>query len=83
MLLPTVKVFTTGNSQAVRLPKAFRVNTREMWMSHQAADINVGFEANSSEIATAAISLLPAYKNMIQLRDRGTKYHRLSGKLRY
>ena len=27
------KVFTTGNSQAVRLPKAFRVNAREMWIS--------------------------------------------------
>ena len=30
MLAPTVKVFITGNSQAVRLPKAFRVTTREM-----------------------------------------------------
>jgi len=30
MLRPAVKVFTTGSSQAVRLPKAFRVNTREM-----------------------------------------------------
>ncbi len=29
----TAKVFTTGNSQAVRLPKAFRVNTTEMWIS--------------------------------------------------
>jgi antitoxin VapB len=28
----TAKVFTTGNSQAVRLPKAFRVNAREMWI---------------------------------------------------
>ena len=27
------KVFTTGNSQAVRLPKAFRVSAREMWIS--------------------------------------------------
>ncbi len=33
MSLPTAKVFTTGNSQAVRLPKAFRVNTREMWIT--------------------------------------------------
>ena len=32
-MLPTAKVFTTGNSQAVRLPKAFRVNTSEMWIS--------------------------------------------------
>ncbi len=29
----TAKVFTTGNSQAVRLPKAFRVNATEMWIS--------------------------------------------------
>ena len=29
----TAKVFTTGKSQAVRLPKAFRVDVREMWIS--------------------------------------------------
>ena len=29
----TAKVFTTGNSQAVRLPKAFRVDAKEMWIS--------------------------------------------------
>ena len=27
------KVFSTGNSQAVRLPKAFRVNATEMWIT--------------------------------------------------
>ena len=27
------KVFTTGNSQAVRLPKAFRVDVAEMWIT--------------------------------------------------
>ena len=32
-MLTTAKVFTTGNSQAVRLPKAFRVNVAEMWIS--------------------------------------------------
>lgn len=29
----TAKVFSTGNSQAVRLPKAFRVNVSEMWIA--------------------------------------------------
>jgi antitoxin VapB len=29
----TAKVFTTGHSQAIRLPKAFRVNAHEMWIS--------------------------------------------------
>ena len=32
-MVATAKVFTTGNSQAVRLPKAFRVNAREMWIT--------------------------------------------------
>lgn len=29
----TAKVFSTGNSQAVRLPKAFRVDVQEMWIA--------------------------------------------------
>ena len=29
----TAKVFSTGNSQAVRLPKAFRVDVTEMWIT--------------------------------------------------
>lgn len=32
-MLAIAKIFTTGNSQAVRLPKAFRVNASEMWIS--------------------------------------------------
>lgn len=33
--LPTAKVFTTGRSQAVRLPKAFRFNTSEVTLERQ------------------------------------------------
>lgn len=29
----TAKVFSTGNSQAIRLPKAFRLDTEEVWIS--------------------------------------------------
>ena len=32
-MLTTAKVFSTGYSQAIRLPKAFRVEAREMWIS--------------------------------------------------
>ncbi|NVO07674.1 MAG: AbrB/MazE/SpoVT family DNA-binding domain-containing protein [Rhodoferax sp.] len=32
-MIATAKVFTTGNSQAIRLPKAFRVSTPEVWIS--------------------------------------------------
>ena len=32
-MLPTAKVFVNGHSQAIRLPKAFRVNVQEMWIA--------------------------------------------------
>ena len=32
-MLTPAKVFTNGNSQAIRLPKAFRVNVEEMWIT--------------------------------------------------
>ncbi len=31
-MLNTAKVFTNGNSQAIRLPKAYRVDVLEMWI---------------------------------------------------
>lgn len=33
----TAKVFTTGNSQAVRLPKAFRLDAQEVWITRNEA----------------------------------------------
>ncbi len=33
--IQTAKVFTTGRSQAVRLPKAFRFNTKEVTVERQ------------------------------------------------
>ena len=33
----TAKVFVTGNSQAIRLPKAFRVDVSEMWIARNEA----------------------------------------------
>lgn len=32
-MLTTAKVFTNGHSQAIRLPKAFRVDVQEMWIA--------------------------------------------------
>ena len=32
-MLATAKVFSNGNSQAIRLPKAFRVDVDEMWIA--------------------------------------------------
>jgi len=36
-MIATAKIFTTGNSQAVRLPKAFRVNASEVWIARNEA----------------------------------------------
>ncbi|MBK9574510.1 MAG: hypothetical protein IPO43_18185 [Rhodoferax sp.] len=32
-MIATAKIFTTGNSQAIRLPKAFRLRSEEVWIS--------------------------------------------------
>lgn len=32
-MVATAKIFTSGNSQALRLPKAFRVDLREVWIT--------------------------------------------------
>jgi antitoxin VapB len=53
-MLPTAKVFTNGNSQAIRLPKAFRVDVEEMWISQ-------------NEV-TGDITLKP--KDTVELRSR-------------
>lgn len=36
-MIATAKIFKTGNSQAVRLPKAFRVEGDEVWISKNEA----------------------------------------------
>jgi predicted nucleic acid-binding protein len=36
-MLAAAKVFTNGNSQAIRLPKAFRTDVDEMWIARNEA----------------------------------------------
>ncbi len=48
-MLTTAKVFTTGNSQAIRLPKAFRVAARQMWISKNDATGNITLRPKQSE----------------------------------
>jgi antitoxin VapB len=35
--LATAKIFTSGNSQAVRLPKSFRLDVSEVWLTKNEA----------------------------------------------
>lgn len=45
----TAKVFSTGNSQAVRLPKAFRVDVREMWIAKNEVTGEITLKPKESE----------------------------------
>ncbi|MEO6319090.1 MAG: hypothetical protein ABIO73_00385 [Polaromonas sp.] len=45
----TAKVFSTGNSQAVRLPKAFRVNVAEMWITKNDVTGEITLKPKESE----------------------------------
>lgn len=48
-MIATAKVFSTGNSQAVRLPKAFRVNVGEMWITKNEATGEITLRPVASE----------------------------------
>ena len=48
-MLATAKVFTTGNSQAVRLPMAFRVDASEVWISKNEMTGEITLKPKASE----------------------------------
>ncbi len=48
-MLATAKVFTTGNSQAIRLPKAYRVDTPEVWISKNEVTGEITLKPKESE----------------------------------
>lgn len=72
-MVATAKVFTTGNSQAVRLPKAFRVNAREMWITRneQTGEIMLKPKPNGDALQAFLQELrsLPASEEFVPPRD--------------
>ena len=48
-MLATAKVFTNGHSQAIRLPKAFRVDVDEMWIDRNEATGEITLKPKDSE----------------------------------
>lgn len=48
----TAKVFKAGNSQAVRLPKAFRIDANEVWVSKNevTGDITISKKPKESDL---------------------------------
>ena len=48
-MLVTAKVFTNGNSQAIRLPKAFRVDVDEIWIARNEVTGDITFKPKDTE----------------------------------
>lgn len=53
-MVATAKIFTTGNSQAVRLPKAFRVDVSEMWITRNEGTGEITLKPKPAPDAMAA-----------------------------
>ncbi len=67
------KVFTTGNSQALRLPKAYRVNAREMWISRNEHTGEITLrpkpDADALQAFLNELQSLPASDEFVPPRD--------------
>jgi antitoxin VapB len=79
----TAKVFTTGNSQAVRLPKAFRVDTRELWISRNEHTGEITLkpkpDADALQAFLAELQSLPASEEFVPPRDDTPRADPLAG----
>ncbi len=57
-MLATAKIFSTGNSQAVRLPKAFRVDVSEMWIAKNEVTGEITLKPKDEDGRKARLALL-------------------------
>jgi antitoxin VapB len=58
--MATAKVFKSGNSQAVRLPKAFRVKSKEVEISRRGNEIVLREPSGTLARAFDVLAALPA-----------------------
>ena len=71
-MIATAKIFTTGNSQAIRLPKAFRLDTEEVWISKSSdgvLTIQPKPKKDQLEAFLAELRAMPATEEFLQPRD--------------
>jgi antitoxin VapB len=72
-MLATAKVFITGNSQAIRLPKAFRVDAREVWITKDEGTGEITLKPKPAPDALSAffaeLKALPPSDEFIPPRD--------------
>jgi antitoxin VapB len=76
-MLATAKVFMTGNSQAIRLPKAFRVEAREMWITKNDVTGEITLKPKPGLDALAAfleeLKAMPITEDFIPPRDDASR----------
>jgi antitoxin VapB len=79
----TAKVFSTGNSQAVRLPKAFRVEAREMWITRNEHTGEITLkpkpDADALQAFLTELQSLPPSDEFVPPRDDTTRADPLAG----
>lgn len=63
----TAKVFTTGRSQAVRLPKAFRFSTKEVTIERQGDAIVLRPKLDSASWAQQVLAAVAAFDSDFRL----------------
>lgn len=71
-MLATAKVFATGNSQAIRLPKAFRLDSEEVWISKSTdgiLTIQPKPKKDELEAFLAELRSIPMTEEFLQPRD--------------
>ena len=82
-MVATAKVFTTGNSQAVRLPKAFRVDARELWITRNERTGEITLkpkpDADALQVFLAELQSLPASDEFLPPRDDAPRGNPLAG----
>ena len=79
----TAKVFATGNSQAARLPKAFRVDTPEVWITRNehTDEITLRLKPDADALQPFLLDLrsLPASDEFVPLREDAPQSDPLAG----
>lgn len=82
-MVATAKVFTTGNSQAVRLPKAFRVDAREMWITRNELTGEITLkpkpDADALQAFLQTLRSQPASDEFVPPRDDAPRADPLAG----
>ena len=80
LIIDTAKVFTTGRSQAVRLPKAFRFNTKEVTIERQGDAVILRPKLDTATWAQQVLASVAAFDPNLKL-ERAEEWHQTDRKV--